>query len=128
MPLFLRVTTKEKKIVKTHTKEQQKRPFILNLLPIKLKTILYTLTMTSVNSFDEAVEAMRSTKVSSNDDKLALYKLFKQATVGDCTVQRPGFFDITGKTKWDAWNGMKGTDSEAAKKEYLELANRLLKE
>lgn len=45
----------------------------------------------------------------SNDDKLELYALFKQANVGDVNTDRPGgFFDMTGKAKWDAWNKKKG--------------------
>ncbi len=34
---------------------------------------------------------------ASNDDKLALYGLFKQATVGDNTTSKPGFLDQKGE-------------------------------
>lgn len=34
---------------------------------------------------------------ASNDDKLALYGLFKQATVGDNTTNKPGIFDQKGR-------------------------------
>ena len=34
---------------------------------------------------------------ASNDDKLALYGLFKQATVGDNTTNKPGFLDQKGE-------------------------------
>ena len=33
---------------------------------------------------------------ASNDDKLALYGLFKQATVGDINTKKPGLFDQKG--------------------------------
>lgn len=33
---------------------------------------------------------------ASNDDKLALYGLFKQATVGDIDTKKPGLFDQKG--------------------------------
>ena len=33
---------------------------------------------------------------ASNDDKLALYGLFKQATVGDVDTKKPGIFDQKG--------------------------------
>lgn len=31
----------------------------------------------------------------SNDDKLAGYALFKQATIGDCNIPAPGMFNFT---------------------------------
>ena len=34
---------------------------------------------------------------ASNDDKLALYGLFKQAMVGDNTTNKPGFLDQKGE-------------------------------
>ena len=41
----------------------------------------------------------------SNDELLEFYGLFKQATVGNINIDRPGFFslDWKGKAKWDAW-------------------------
>lgn len=44
----------------------------------------------------------------SNEEKLALYSLYKQATVGDVNTTRPGMFDMQGKAKWDAWESKKG--------------------
>jgi hypothetical protein len=44
----------------------------------------------------------------NNDQKLVLYGLFKQATVGDVNTDRPGMLDFTGKSKWDAWEKNKG--------------------
>jgi len=40
--------------------------------------------------------------------KLNIYALFKQASIGDCNVARPGMMDFKGKSKWDAWDGKKG--------------------
>jgi hypothetical protein len=34
------------------------------------------------------------------DQKLRAYGLFKQVTAGDCTAERPGFFDMVGGAKW----------------------------
>ena len=42
-----------------------------------------------------------------------------QATVGDVNTERPGMFDFTGKSKWDAWESVKGTDKETAMQEYI---------
>ena len=40
--------------------------------------------------------------------KLDIYALFKQATVGDVNTSRPGMLDFKGKAKWDAWESKKG--------------------
>ena len=39
---------------------------------------------------------------------LKLYALYKQGSVGDNTDKKPGFTDMVGRAKWDAWNGLKG--------------------
>jgi acyl-CoA-binding protein len=36
----------------------------------------------------------------SDRDKLQLYGLYKQATAGDCTSSRPGFFHRADRAKW----------------------------
>jgi len=69
----------------------------------------------------EAAAAAAKTLPSnvSNEDKLALYGLFKQATVGDCNIDKPGIFDPTGRAKWDAWNAQKGKSQDQAMEEYI---------
>jgi len=44
--------------------------------------------------FDVAAEEAKALPDNtSNEDKLQLYALFKQATVGDVNTDRPGIFD-----------------------------------
>jgi diazepam-binding inhibitor (GABA receptor modulating acyl-CoA-binding protein) len=62
----------------------------------------------------------------SDDKKLEVYALFKQATVGDVNTERPGMLDFKGKAKWDAWNSKKGTTQDEAKQQYIELVGGLL--
>ena len=62
----------------------------------------------------------------SNDKQLEVYSLFKQATVGDCNIPRPGMLDPKGKAKWDAWDGRKGMSIEDAAKAYIDLVDELL--
>lgn len=62
-----------------------------------------------------------------NDTLLDLYALYKQATVGNVKGSRPGFFDLKGQAKYDAWARRKGQDSEACKQAYVDLVGRLLK-
>ena len=61
----------------------------------------------------------------SDADKLTLYSLFKQATVGDCTTPEPGFLDPVGKAKWTAWKERKGLPQGVAKKVYADVVNHL---
>ena len=60
----------------------------------------------------------------SNEEKLDLYKYFKQATVGDVNTNRPGLLNLKGKAKWDAWNSVKGTSKEDAQAAYVELVKK----
>ncbi len=52
---------------------------------------------------------------------LQLYALYKQASSGDVDGKRPGFTDMVGRAKWDAWNEIKGKDAKAAMQEYVDL-------
>ncbi|MEW6342144.1 MAG: acyl-CoA-binding protein [Pseudomonadota bacterium] len=56
---------------------------------------------------------------------LRLYALYKQATKGDVHGDKPGFTDIVGKYKYDAWAALKGTAQDAAKQQYVELVESL---
>jgi diazepam-binding inhibitor (GABA receptor modulator, acyl-CoA-binding protein) len=61
----------------------------------------------------------------SNNDLLAIYALFKQATEGDVKGKRPGMLDVKGRAKYDAWAREKGTGADDAKARYVELVDRL---
>jgi acyl-CoA-binding protein len=76
--------------------------------------------------FEAAVA--NSKKLSSRPDNstlLKIYALYKQATAGDNTEKRPGMMDMVGRAKWDAWNGLKGTDTQAAMQQYIDLIESL---
>ncbi|GAB3773343.1 acyl-CoA-binding protein [Ramlibacter monticola] len=79
--------------------------------------------MADLNADFEAAVA-NSKKLSERPDNatlLKIYGLYKQATVGDNTEKKPGFGDMVGRAKWDAWNGFKGTSSDDAKQQYIDL-------
>ena len=83
--------------------------------------------MADLNADFEAAVA-NSKKLSQRPDNgtlLKIYGLYKQATVGDNAEKKPGFGDMIGRAKWDAWNGFKGTGSEDAKRQYIELIQSL---
>lgn len=67
------------------------------------------------------------TKRPSNDDLLALYASFKQATDGDVKGSRPGMLDVKGRAKFDAWAKLKGSKADAAMKQYVDKVAALLK-
>ena len=78
------------------------------------------------SSFEAAVA--NSKKLSERPDNatlLKIYGLYKQATVGDVTEKKPGFSDMVGRAKWDAWNARKGVSPEAAKQQYIDLIESL---
>jgi acyl-CoA-binding protein len=63
----------------------------------------------------------------ADEDMLRMYALYKQATAGDATGDRPGAFDFVGRAKYDAWARLKGTDKDKAMKSYVDLVERLKK-
>ncbi|HSW11641.1 MAG TPA: acyl-CoA-binding protein [Solimonas sp.] len=67
------------------------------------------------------------TKRPSNDDMLALYSLFKQASEGDVKGSRPGMLDMVGRAKYDAWAKLKGNSGDQAMQQYLDKVAALLK-
>ncbi len=60
-----------------------------------------------------------------NATLLKIYALYKQATDGDNTTSKPGFTDMVGRAKWDAWNKCKGTASADAMQQYIDLIESL---
>lgn len=76
--------------------------------------------------FEAAVAASKQLpERPSNDELLQLYALYKQATEGDVEGKRPGFTDMVGRAKYDAWAAVKGTASDAAMTRYVELVESL---
>jgi acyl-CoA-binding protein len=76
--------------------------------------------------FEQAVaDSKNLPERPDNATLLKLYALYKQATSGDVDGKRPGFSDMVGRAKWDAWNEIKGTASEAAMTQYVELIGDL---
>jgi diazepam-binding inhibitor (GABA receptor modulator, acyl-CoA-binding protein) len=61
----------------------------------------------------------------SDNDMLALYALYKQATEGDVTGSKPGFFDFVARAKYEAWESLQGTSKEDAMQRYIEKVGAL---
>ena len=56
---------------------------------------------------------------------LKLYALYKQGSVGDNAEKKPGFTDMVGRAKWDAWNTLKGTPQLDAMQQYIDQIEAL---
>lgn len=79
-----------------------------------------------MEAFEKAVARSKElTKRPSNEELLQLYALYKQATEGDVSGDRPGGFDFKAIAKYDAWAEIKGKSKEQAMNEYIALVDRL---
>lgn len=77
-------------------------------------------------AFDQAVADSKSLdEKPDNMTLLKLYALYKQATSGDAGGERPGFTDMVGRAKWDAWNGLQGQSHDEAMQNYIDLVESL---
>jgi len=76
--------------------------------------------------FEAAVANSKNlTEKPSNDILLKIYSLFKQATEGDITGDRPSGFDFKGAAKYDAWKKIEGKDKNECMQAYIELISSL---
>ncbi|MGF6538302.1 acyl-CoA-binding protein [Paraburkholderia youngii] len=83
--------------------------------------------MTDINSqFEQAQQDVKQLpERPGNLTLLRLYALFKQGSEGDVHGDKPGFTDIVGKYKYEAWAALKGTAQDAAKQQYVDLVESL---
>ncbi|KAM7346869.1 acyl-CoA binding protein 1 isoform 1-T5 [Cochliomyia hominivorax] len=83
--------------------------------------------MATQEEFNKAAEDVKNlNSTPSDNDLLELYSLYKQATVGDCNTDKPGFLDFKGKAKWEAWNNRKGMSTTDATNAYVEKVKSLI--
>lgn len=76
--------------------------------------------------FEEAAAAVKKLKEDpGNEAKLELYALYKQGAEGDVAGKRPGFTDMIGRAKYDAWAKVKGLSKDGAMKKYVALVKSL---
>ena len=76
--------------------------------------------------FEAAVANSKNlTDRPDNGTLLKIYALYKQATAGDNADKKPGYTDMVGRAKWDAWNGFKGTAPKDAMQQYVDLIESL---
>ena len=83
--------------------------------------------MSTLNEqFEQAVaDSKNLPERPDNMTMLKIYALYKQASVGDVDGKRPGFTDMVGRAKWDAWNELKGQSKDEAQQAYVDLIEDL---
>ena len=78
------------------------------------------------SQFEQAVKDSKALpEKPDNMTLLKMYALYKQASAGDVDGKQPGFSDMVGRAKWDAWSETKGKSSETAMQEYVDLIDSL---
>ena len=71
------------------------------------------------------VRVKQLSRTPDSGELLELYALYKQATTGDVSGERPGMLDFKGRAKFDAWTGKKGIATDRAMTAYVELVGKL---
>lgn len=79
--------------------------------------------------FEDVVALIRDTPVTpelqiSDSDKLQMYGLYKQATVGPCSgKEEPSRFQLVARTKYHAWLDCRELTKQQAMLKYVQLAS-----
>ena len=77
--------------------------------------------------FLEAIERIKKSKNTlDNDTMLKLYGYYKQATIGDCNIECPSFWQVKEQAKWNAWDNKRGKEKNYVMKQYIKLVDKIL--
>ena len=78
------------------------------------------------SQFEQAAQDVNGLGQRPSDDALLeLYGLYKQATAGDATGDKPGMFDFKGRAKYEAWEELSGTSADDAMQRYIDKVKSL---
>ena len=72
-----------------------------------------------------AADSKKLDERPDNDTLLKIYALYKQGSVGNIEGRRPGFTDLIGRAKYDAWAKLEGLSREDAMQQYIALIDTL---
>ncbi len=85
--------------------------------------------MSLAETFEAAVAKSKTlTTRPDNQTLLKIYALYKQGTLGDVQGDKPGFVDMVGRAKYEAWEGQQGKSRDEAMNEYIALIDKLADE
>lgn len=80
------------------------------------------------NQFQQAAKHLQfllSQQTIDNETLLQLYGFYKQGLEGPCTIPKPSWYDMKGKSKWEAWNKLVDMPQTEAKIKYIENIKKL---
>ena len=75
--------------------------------------------------FNKKSELIKQKDTLSDEDKLFLYKYYKQATIGDINIEEPSFFNFVARKKYNAWKSIEGESKESCMIHYINKVNDL---
>ncbi len=82
--------------------------------------------MSLQDQFEAAVvDSKNLPEKPDNMTLLKIYALYKQASSGDVQGEQPALTDFVSRAKWDAWAALKGTTTENAQQQYIDLITEL---
>ncbi|KAI9208464.1 acyl-CoA-binding domain-containing protein 1-like protein [Polychytrium aggregatum] len=101
------------------------RPAACPLLPLVETLQLHR--MDTQELFTEAAEYLTSRKDLKFERSvlLKIYALYKVGTLGPNNTPQPGYFDFTGRAKWDAWKSHSHLSKEEAQELYIQLVDEV---
>ncbi|KAH9603524.1 hypothetical protein KSS87_019848, partial [Heliosperma pusillum] len=104
--------------------------YVFGQVVVELCFMFYVFGQVVVEIFEEEFNqhAEKVTKLTqaTNEDLLIIYGLYKQATIGDVNIARPGIFDPKGRAKWDSWKSCEGKSKDDCMTEYITKAKQML--
>jgi acyl-CoA-binding protein len=75
--------------------------------------------------FQQATQRAQALPSQPREIELELHGLYRQATLGDASGNRPAIFDVEGRARYDAWSRRRGMSRTAAMRAYIELLAKL---
>lgn len=83
--------------------------------------------MSNSKEFLIAAETVkRLCKSPDNSELQLLYGYYKQATIGDINIEKPGFLNFKEGKKWEAWDACKGLSQYDSEVKYILYVNDMI--
>ena len=83
--------------------------------------------MGNSKEFEIAANTVKSLNKTPDTEELQiLYGYYKQATIGDINIEKPGFLNFKEVKKWEAWNSCKGQSQYDSEVKYILYVNDLI--
>ena len=79
-----------------------------------------------MEQFKKASEDIKVLEYLSDEEKLELYGLYKQALFGDCDIEKPNRLKYKEYSKYNAWKENLGISKEKAIQLYIKKVKILL--